>query len=77
VKPDEIEASLSLLIFVDDLSVPRARVRLADLLRQRGERPLNLLKLPGQALRIVLADPTGAWAAAATQCEVALVWDSV
>jgi Ca-activated chloride channel family protein len=64
-----------LLIFVDDLSTPRAKVRLVDILRQRGERPLNLLKLPGQTLRIVLLDMTGAWRSAAPQLEVSLDWD--
>jgi Ca-activated chloride channel family protein len=67
-----LDAGLCLLIFVDDLTSPRARVRLADIVRQRGERPLNLLKLPGQAVRIVLTDPNGAWAKAALNLEVAL-----
>jgi len=40
--------------------------------RQRGERPLNLLKLPGQAVRIDLTDQDGAWAKAALHLEVAL-----
>jgi Ca-activated chloride channel family protein len=74
-KADEIDAGLSLLIFVDDLSSPRAKVRLKDILRQRGERPLNLLKLPGQALRIVLSDTAGAWRDSAPQIEVALEWE--
>jgi Ca-activated chloride channel family protein len=72
---NEIDAGLSLLIFVDDLSTPRAKVRLIDILRQRGERPLNLLVLPGQSLRIVLSDTTGVWKGGAPQIEVALEWD--
>ncbi|MDP9372036.1 MAG: hypothetical protein M3Q65_06220, partial [Chloroflexota bacterium] len=68
-----LDSSLSLLIFVDDLSSPRARVRLADLVRQRGERPLNLLRGPGQPLRIVLLDPAGVWSGGAPRLEVALV----
>jgi Ca-activated chloride channel family protein len=72
--PNKLDAGLSLLIFVDDLSTPRARVRLADIMRQGGERPLNLLKLPGQVLRIVLMDAAGAWSHEVPQVEVALQW---
>lgn len=61
-KRESLDPGLSLLIFVDDLSVPRARVRLVDLIQQGGERPLNLLKQPGHGVRIVLVDPSGAWA---------------
>ena len=49
--------NLCLLIFVEDLSQPRARVRLADLIRQGGERPLNISRRPGQRIRIDLVDP--------------------
>jgi len=42
-----------LLIYVDDLATPRARVRLRDLWRH-GQRPLNLRRAAGQAVRIVL-----------------------
>jgi len=73
--PDEsLAPGLTLLIFVDDLSSPRARVRLADIVRQRGERPLNLLKRQGQVVRFVLLDPDGAWAQTAPRIEVALGW---
>jgi hypothetical protein len=43
----------SLLIYVGDLAQPRARVRIADLMRQ-GERPLNLAWEPDNVVRIVL-----------------------
>ena len=69
-----LDRGLSLLIFVGDLSSPRARVRLADILRRRGERPLNLSKAPGQVVRIVLEDPAGVWTDGAPQIEVALGW---
>lgn len=72
-----LDPGLSLLIFVGDLSSPRARMRLVDVVRQRGERPLNLLKLPGQVVRIVLLDPAGAWARSAPQIEVALGWKAM
>ncbi|MBI3989468.1 MAG: VWA domain-containing protein [candidate division NC10 bacterium] len=72
--PKRLDPGLSLLIFVDDLVVPRARVRLADLVRQGGERPLNLVREPGQVVQIVLVDPAGAWATSAPQIEVELAW---
>jgi Ca-activated chloride channel family protein len=65
-------AGLSLLIFVDDLASPKAKVNLTDVIRQRGERPLNLLRRPGQVVRLVLLDSTGAWMQNATIIEVAL-----
>jgi Ca-activated chloride channel family protein len=71
---DSLGSELCLLIFVDDQAAPRARVRLADLVRQRGERPLNLARRPGQAVRLVLVDPAGNWAGAALRLEVALRW---
>jgi hypothetical protein len=55
-------------------TTPWPRVRLADLVRRSGERPLNLWVGPGQAVRIVLADPAGAWARGASRIEVALGW---
>lgn len=71
---ESLDASLSLLIFVDDLSVPRARARLVDIARQGGARPLNLARQSGQALRIVLADPAGVWSVNAPRIEVSLDW---
>ena len=67
-----VDAGLTLVLYVDDLTAPRARVRLADLLRQGGERPLNVRRHAGQVVRIVLLDPNGAWAAGAPSLEVAL-----
>ena len=72
--PATLDPGLCLLIFVDDLSSPRARVRLVDILRQRGQRPLNLLRQAGQPVRVVLADPAGAWAHQAPGLEVAIGW---
>jgi Ca-activated chloride channel family protein len=72
--PHAVDPGLELRIFVDDLTAPRAKVRLADLIKQRGERPLNLRKGPGQAVRISLADPAGAWARGAPRIELALAW---
>lgn len=70
-------AGLSLLIFVDDLSSPKAKVRLADVVRQRGERPLNLLRRAGQVLRLVLLDLDGSWVQIAPTIEVTLGWKAM
>lgn len=66
--PDE----LAILVYLDDPVTPRARVRLADVVRHGGRRPLNLRRQRGQRLRLVLSDPTGAWKDGAPQLEVAL-----
>lgn len=42
-----------------------------------GKRPLNLMKEPGQVLRIVLVDPIGAWVQSAPQIEVAVAWQGM
>jgi Ca-activated chloride channel family protein len=68
---EALDPELALLLFVEDLAAPRARVTVADLLRQGGERPLNLRRLPGQRVRLLLQDPNGAWRAA-PRIEVAL-----
>jgi Ca-activated chloride channel family protein len=71
-KPQALDPRMSLLIFVDDLSAPRASVRLVDLVRQGGERPLNILRPAGQVVRLVLVSAGGAWAYGVLQVEVAL-----
>jgi hypothetical protein len=68
--PATLDPGLCLLLYVGDLSAPRARVRLADLARLGGERPLNLTRRPGERVRLVLADPTGVWADRAPRLEV-------
>jgi Ca-activated chloride channel family protein len=67
-----LDPGLALLLFLDDLSQPRARVRLVDLIRQGGQRPLNLTRRSGQCLRIVLTDPNGAWSQNPPPIEVSL-----
>jgi Ca-activated chloride channel family protein len=71
---DSLDAGLSLLLFVDDPAAPRARVRLADLVRHGGERPLNIRREAGQTVRLVLEDAAGAWATAAPALKVILSW---
>jgi len=72
--PDRLDGQLELLVFVDDLTVPRARVRLVDLVRQGGQRPLNVGRRGQQVVQLALVDPAGAWAAAPPRLEVVLRW---
>jgi Ca-activated chloride channel family protein len=74
--PRSVDPHLALWIFVDDLTAPRARVRLVDLIQQGGERPLNLRVGRGETVRISLVDHSGAWAAKgkAPQLELTLGW---
>ncbi len=67
-------AELCLLVFVGDLATPRAKVKLVDLVRQGGARPLNLSRKRGEALRLALVDPAGVWAGGAPHIEVTLEW---
>lgn len=56
-----LDTGLLLLLYLDDLAAPRMTVRLAEMVRQGGTRPLNLGWQPGQILRLVLADQNGVW----------------
>ena len=67
-----LDRALSLLVFVGDLASPRAVVRLADIVRRRGERPLNVSRASEETVRIVLTDPAGAWKRGGPRIEVAL-----
>jgi Ca-activated chloride channel family protein len=67
-----LDPELKLLLFVGDLASPRAEVRLADIVRRRGQRPLNLSRREGDIVRIVLLDPSGNWSRSAPTMEVAL-----
>jgi Ca-activated chloride channel family protein len=73
VDRERLDARLRLLIFVGDLASPRAMVRLVDLVRRRGKRPLNISRADEDVIRIVLVDPQGAWSRGAPSIEVALV----
>ena len=70
----DLPADLALLIYVGDLSAPAARVRLLDLLRQGGARPLNLSRRSGEAVQVVLADPQGEWTAGPPAMSVSWYW---
>ena len=67
------DRSIVLLLFVGDPAAPRAKIRLADLLRQ-GARPLNLLRLAGQPVRILLDDPNAVLTGGSLQLEVTIEW---
>jgi Ca-activated chloride channel family protein len=68
----DLNAGLCLFLYVDDLSSPRTRVRLADIVRQGGKRPLNI-DLPKDArVQLALADPARAWRAAAPRLRITL-----
>ncbi len=62
-KPDwrRVDPSATLLLYVGDPAAPRARVRLADLLRH-GRRPLNLRRGQGDVVRLVLEGDASALA---------------
>ncbi|MGE3269530.1 MAG: VWA domain-containing protein, partial [Chloroflexota bacterium] len=68
----DTDSGLVIALYVDDLAAPRARVRLEDVLRQGGERPLNIRLQTGQRVRLLLLDAAGAWAASAPALEVRL-----
>lgn len=70
--PEAVDKNVSILIFIGDMVVPRATVKLADLLRMGGIRPLNITVNPGDHVKIVLSDPAGAWDKSVPDMEVSL-----
>ncbi len=68
--PAALDPDLTLCLYVGDLVKPVVRVRLAELLRLGGERPLNVRTRGGEAVRLVLLDPHGAWASGAPKLQV-------
>jgi Ca-activated chloride channel family protein len=69
----KIDGKLMLLVFVDDMAMPRAKIKLADVAAQGGKRPLNVSLKTGCAVRVVLLDPSGVWGAGAPKIEIGLV----
>ena len=65
-EPAKLDASVELLVYVGDLAAPAVRVRVADLLRQGGERPVQIARRGGEAFRVVLSDPKAIWARSAS-----------
>jgi Ca-activated chloride channel family protein len=72
ITADTIDPELTLLLFVGDLAAPRARVKLADILRLGGRRPLNIRREANETVRLTLADPSGAWKNGVPALEVVL-----
>jgi hypothetical protein len=72
--PAGLDSEVAVLIFVGDLSLPRARLQLVDVVRQGGERPLNFRWLSGLAVKLVLVDPHGIWSHGAPMVEIGLEW---
>jgi len=70
--PKTLDRRLCLLLYVEDLAAPRARVSLADILRSGGKRPLNIRWQPGQGVRLVLLDPAGVWGSTAPTLRASL-----
>lgn len=71
--PAGIDPRIALLLYAADPAVPRAKIPLADLIRNGGNRPLNIRVAKGELVRIVLEDPAGAWAGGAPRLVVGLV----
>ena len=59
--PEAVDRGLALWVYVDDMALPRARIRLADLVHLGGKRPLNLRVRAGGLVRVVLVDGNGVW----------------
>jgi Ca-activated chloride channel family protein len=72
ITADTIDPELTLLLFVGDLTAPRARVKLADILRLGGRRPLNIRREVGVPVRLTIADPSGAWKNGVPAVEIVL-----
>lgn len=72
ISADVLDPELTLLLFVGDLAAPRARVKLVDVLRLGGRRPLNLRRDANQPVRLVLEDPAGAWRSGGPALEIVL-----
>jgi Ca-activated chloride channel family protein len=66
----QVPENLAIRIFVEDLISPRAVIQMADLVRQGGIRPLNIVVNKGERMQVILSDPSGAWANSAPEIEI-------
>ncbi|HEX3150636.1 MAG TPA: VIT and VWA domain-containing protein [Gemmataceae bacterium] len=73
---DAIGPELTILVFIGDLTSPRASIRLADVLRQGGRRPLNLRRAASEELRLVIRDPEGKWHTGMPAVTMVLDWEA-
>lgn len=73
VRPARLGRELALWVYVGDMAVPCARIRMAHLLRLGGQRPLNLRVRAGELVRVELVDPEGMWAGGAPSIAVRIM----
>lgn len=59
LKVDEIDREIALLIYVWDMATPRAIIKVAYLIRQRGMMPLKILV--DESVNVVLIDLKRTW----------------
>jgi Ca-activated chloride channel family protein len=76
VTADAVGPELRFLLFVGNEPEPRARIVLADVLRQGGRRPLNVRWRAGQAIRLTIEDPAGRWHQGVPAMEIFLDWEA-
>jgi Ca-activated chloride channel family protein len=69
-----LDPELTLLLFVGDLTAPRARVKLIDIIKLGGRRPLNLRRGGSEPVRLTLEDPSGARKTGVPAMEIVLGW---
>jgi len=72
----ETYSGFELLLFVDDSLSPRAKVSLADLIQQDGEKPLNVMKRANQRLRILMLYQGGEDPETLPVLELVLEWEA-
>jgi len=72
-KTSPVGTGMSLLLYIGDLIVPRVKVSIKDLLQHQGVRPLNIRRMNGELLKIVLIDPDGEWEKNCPEIEVMIV----
>lgn len=70
--PGGLDPGLVLELFVDDPTTPRARVKLQDLWRAGGRRPLNVAPPAGARVWLRLVDAAGAWRTGAPALAIGL-----
>lgn len=70
--PAELDRNTVLLLYCADEAVPASRIRIAELIRQGGQRPLNISWNKTQVLRLVIQDPSGILNY--LECEIRLAW---
>ena len=71
-----VDRGLTLLVYVGDRVTPRARVRLADVLRAGGRRPLNVERGHDEPVWLVLEDANRAWVAGVPRMKVTLEYST-